>query len=302
MKKILTVAIATMLSAACMTGAVVGAGAAGAPAPAAETAQVYLMPGTWYDATEKETKYNTVEGLTALNAEEKTALHLEEEENVYKAGAAGTALPAPKTEKKDAASKPFVFQGWWYIVDATVTYTETVPQASGTLYLYADFRAEASLRHDPVAPPEQVGAGDKNFMEVLHADGTTEYLPLLVSGSDSPNITQMGYGVYVQFFNEYFELRRNDRVSVYLTDIGEGGDEEPACYPKPSSSGSFSVSLESNGSGTNRSSDYLCEDSVATKERGKLTLAFMSTESMTFRVYFKIATSGTLNVYIEPKA
>ncbi len=304
MKKILTVAIATMLSAACVTGAAVSAAAtADAPAaPAAETAQVYLMPGSWYDGTAAETKYNTVEGLTALNAAEKEALHLEAEENVYKAGAAGSVLPTPKTEKKDASSKPFVFQGWWYIVDATVTYTETVPEANGDLYLYADFRAEASQRHDPVAPPETIGAGDKNFMEVLHADGTTEYLPLLVSGSDSPNITQMGYGVYVQFFNEYFELRHNDRLSVYLTDISEGGDEEPACYPKPSSSGSFSVSLETNGSGTNRSSDYLTEDSAMTKERGKLTLAFMSTESMTFRVYFKIATSGALNVYIEPKA
>ena len=305
MKKILTVAIATMLSAACVTGIAVSASAVtNAPeaAPAAETAHVYLLPGTWYDAAEKETRYNTVTGATALTAEEKAALHLEADPNVYKAGEAGSKLPAPATEKKDAEGQPFVFQGWWYIEKASVTYTETVPEAKENLYLYADFRAEASQRHDPVAPPEQVGAGDKNFMEVIHEDGTTEYLPLLVSGSDSPNITQMGYGVYVQFSNEYFALRRNDRLSFYLTDIGEGGDEEPTCYPKPKESGSFSVSLESNGSGTNRSSDYLCEDTEATAERGKLTLAFMSTESMTFRVYFKIATAGTLNVYIEPKA
>ena len=300
MKKIITVAMATMLSAACVTGIAVSASAAsGAPtAPAAETAQVYLVPGTWYDTEERVTKSNTVGGATALTSAQKQALHLEDEINVYQAGAAGTQLPKPATEKTDAEGKPFVFQGWWYIEDATVTYTETVPEVTSTLYLYADFRAEVSQRHDPVAPPEQVGAVDKNFMEVMHDDGTTEYIPLLVSGSDSSNVN-------VQFFNEYFELRRNDRISVYLTDISEGGDEEPTCYPKPyGTSGSFYSTLESNGAGTNRSSDYLCEDTEATKERGKLTFAFMSTESMTFRVYFKIAstTGNGLNVYIEPKA
>ena len=298
--------MATVLAATCTAGIAAGAAAAEVtPAPASETAQVYLMPGTWYDAAAQKTKKNSVEGLTALNADEKETLHLEEEANVYKAGAAGTTLPVPKTDKKDAKGAAFVFQGWWYIKDAAVTYTETVPEVTATTYLYADFRAKLSQRHDPVAPSETVGVGDKNFMEVMHEDGTTDYFPLLVSGSDSPDITMMGYGVYVQFSNDYFELRRNDRISVYLTDVSEeGGDEEPTCYPKPDEDGEFNRTLEANGSLTNRSLDYLCVDDAATEARGKLTFAYIPAKTMTFRVYFKISSkSGNgLNVYIEPKA
>ncbi len=316
MKKVLSIAMATALAATCTAGLVIGVSAEGdVPAPAAETAQVYLVPGSWYDAAAKTTKYNTVEGLTALTAEEKTALNLEEAPNVYKAGAAGTELPEPSTEKKDKDGEPFVFQGWWYIVDASVTYTDTVPEAKSDLYLYADFRAALSQRHEPAAPTEQVGGGEKNFMLITHEDDTQDVVPLLVSGTDVWNVYDMGYGSKVQFFNEYFTLRKNDRIKVYLTDISDGAkhDDKPVPYPKPHPTyGYFSYTLET--SGNNRTSDYLFADSYGLDGSGVVEegeepeMAYIPQETLTFRIYIKVEAGGSgmrenrLQVYLERKA
>ncbi len=325
MKKILTVALATIMTAACVGGLSVSAAAAqtasenssvAAPA-AAEAAQTYLVPGSWYDGKTKETKYNTVSGLTALTEAEKEALHLEKEPNIYRAGAAGSELPEPVTEKTDAEGKPFVFQGWWYIEDASVTYTETVPETDGILYLYADFRAAASQRHDPVTPPEQVGGGEKNFLLITHEDGSEDVVPLLVSGTDVWNVYDMGYGSKVQFFNEYFTLKKNDRIKVYLTDIGTSDrhDDEPFVYPKPTVGPGykyFSFSLESSGS--NSTSDYLFADSYGLDGSGVVEdgeepeMAYIPQETMTFRIYIKVEAGGSgmregrLQVYMERKA
>ena len=255
MKKFMTLAMAAVLSAACMTGMALSVDGA-----QENKAAVYLVPGTWYDFESKETKNNTVAGLTALTEEEKAALHLEAQPNVYRAGAEGETLPVPVTEKTDAEGEPFVFQGWWYIRNASVTYTETVPAASENLYLYADFRAALSQRSEPKDPPEQIGGGEKNFLLVTHEDGSQDVVPLLVSGTDVWNVYDMGYGSKVQFFNEYFSLRKNDRIKVYLTDISdsEKHDDKPVPYPKPNVGPTykyFSFTLESSGS--NKTSDYL---------------------------------------------
>ncbi len=317
MKKLLSIAMATALVATCATAAIGASAAEGAaPAPAQETAQVYLVPGSWYDAASKETKYNTVEGLTALTTEEKQALHLEEGPNVYKAGAAGTELPDPVTEKKDKEGEPFVFQGWWYIENATVTYAETVPEVKEDLYLYADFRAALSQRHEPAAPTEQVGGGEKNFMLITHEDGTEDIVPLLVSGTDAWAVDDMGYGTPVQFFNEYFTLRKNDRIKVYLTNIDpENGDKEPVAYPKPLVGPSYKYfpnMLEASGS--NRTSNYLFADSYGLDGSGvvedgeEFAMAYIPQETMTFRIYIKVnygsssTKSGQLSVYMERKA
>lgn len=317
MKKLLSIAMATALAVTCTAGIAAGTAAAEVtPAPAAETAQVYLVPGSWYDAAAKTTKYNTVEGATALSADEKTALHLEAAPNVYKAGAAGTTLPTPATTHTDAEGEPFVFQGWWYIEDATVTYTETVPSVKEDLYLYADFRAALSQRHEPAAPTEQGGGGEKNFMLVTHEDDTTDVVPLLVSGTDAWAVDDMGYGTPVQFFNEYFTLRKNDRIKVYLTNVDpENGDAEPVAYPKLLVGPSYKYfpnALEASGS--NRTSNYLFADSHGLDGSGvvedgeEFEMAYIPQETMTFRIYIKVnfasssTKSGQLSVYIERKA
>ena len=64
--------------------------------------QVYLVPG----------EGNSLEG-TPLTAEETKKLNMEGA--VYKAGAAGSALPTPTTTKTDRTGAPFAFNGWWYI-------------------------------------------------------------------------------------------------------------------------------------------------------------------------------------------
>ena len=139
-------------------------------------------------------------------------------------------------------------------------------------------------------------------MEVTHDDGTVDYLPLLVSGTDQNGKSEMGYGTPVQFFNEYFELRHNDRIKVYLTNISEeGGDEQPAAYPKRSTSG-FVVTFESNGNKTNVTANYLCDDIATSNKDDAYTMAYHHSETMTFRVYIKVETSGKLDVYLEPKA
>ncbi len=316
MKKLLSIAMATALAVTCTAGIAVGTAAAEEmPAPAAETAQVYLVPGSWYDADAKQTKYNTVEGATALSAEEKTALNFSEAQTVYKAGAAGTTLPTPATTHTDAEGEPFVFQGWWYIQAATVTYTETVPSVKEDLYLYADFRAALSQRHEPAAPTEQVGGGEKNFMLITHEDDTQDVVPLLVSGTDVWNVYDMGYGSKVQFFNEYFTLKKNDRIKVYLTDISDGAkhDDVPVPYPKPHPTyGYFSYTLET--SGNNRTSDYLFADSYGLDGSGVVEegeepeMAYIPQETLTFRIYIKVEAGGSgmrenrLQVYLERKA
>ncbi len=315
MKKLLSIAMATALFAGCTAGIALSVTAEDAPA-ATPAAQVYLIPGSWYDAAAKETKYNTVEGATALSAKEKGELHLEAEPNVYKAGAVGEQLPTPVTEKTDKEGEPFVFQGWWYIVNASVTYTDVVPETEQPLYLYADFRAALSQRHEPAAPTEQVGGGEKNFMLVTHEDDTQEVIPLLVSGTDAWAVDDMGYGTPVQFFNEYFTLRKNDRIKVYLTNVDpENGDAKPVAYPKPLVGPTYKYfpnALEASGS--NRTSNYLFADSYGLDGSGvvedgeEFEMAYIQQVTMTFRIYIKVnygsssTKSGQLSVYIERKA
>ncbi len=214
--KIFALALSLTLAAGMTTGIALTASAADGekrdvPAPIAETkaeAQVYLVPG----------EGNSLEG-TKLTAGELSALHLEGD--VYKAGAVGSQLPTPTTTKKDKSNNPFTFNGWWTIVDATVTYYTTVPAVEEDTYLYADFRAALSQHRDPVAPSASGGqVSYANYMKVTRAEtDTIEYIPLYVSGSDVPNAVQAGYGKPVQWYNEWFTLAPGDLISFYVSGV-----------------------------------------------------------------------------------
>ncbi len=224
--KILSIALSLTLAAGMTTGIALTASAAGGkksdvPAPIAETkaaGQVYLVPG----------EGNTLEG-TKLSESELSALHLEGD--VYKAGAVGTQLPTPTTTKKDKSNNPFTFNGWWTVVDATVTYFTTVPEVEETTYLYADFRAALSQHQDPVAP--SAGSGQvsyANYMKVTRAEtDTVEYIPLYVSGSDVPNAVHGGYSGPVQWYNEWFTLAPGDLISFYISGVYGG---QPIAAPR----------------------------------------------------------------------
>ena len=62
--------------------------------------------------------------------------------------------PKPKSTRKDKDGNDYSFNGWWAIVDATVTYFDVVPDVTESIYLYADWRADLSQRKDPVKPEE----------------------------------------------------------------------------------------------------------------------------------------------------
>ncbi len=182
-------------------------------------AQVYLVPGVG----------NSLNG-TPLTAEETAALNMEGE--VFKAGAAGTALPTPTTTKTDRTNQPFVFNGWWTIVDATVTYFETVPAVEENTYLYADFRAALSQHKDPIAPSGGAGTSTpEHYMLVTRAaTGKQEMIPLHVSGTEVSNAVQAGYGKPVQWYNEWFVMEPGDTVSYWFSGVYGA---QPMYGPRP---------------------------------------------------------------------
>ncbi len=189
--------------------------------PAAETkaaAQVYLVPGVG----------NSLSG-TPLTAEDTAALHMEGE--VFKAGAVGSQLPTPTTTKTDRNNQPFVFNGWWTITDATVTYYTTVPEVEETTYLYADFRASLSQHKDPVAPSGGGAASLEHYMLVTRAaTGKEEKIPLHVSGTEVSNAVHAGYDKPVQWYNEWFVMEPGDTVSYWFSGVYGA---QPMYGPRP---------------------------------------------------------------------
>ena len=257
---------------------------------AAESAEVYLVPGYYYDDTSGEKQYNTVTGATKLTEEQEAAIFTE---NVYLAGESGEVLPDPQSERED-----WSFHGWWYTVDAEIVYTETVPDA-GTedVFLYADWRNDFSLPSDPVPPP----AGEeeetmRNYMRITHSDGTVEQIELFESVPDALNAYKK-----VQFYNEYFMLRPNDVVEFWVSGIY--GDEAKRA-PQPVV-GLFSIQLENTAySSTVR---YLQRIDPETGEAMYINKAadgayfrYIDEQAKVFRIYSRFHDAGgNLNVYLE---
>ncbi len=294
MKKILSIAMATIVTAAAASAAGIAATVSSASA-AEESAAVYLVPG---------------EGNLLEGAEEADAAALNIEGKVYKAGAAGTELPTPTTERKDEDGNAFVFQGWWYIEDASVTYTKTVPDVAVTTYLYTDFRAPLSQHRDPAPPKENPSVALGNHMHIIHTDtGEEEDVLLRVSGTDFATAEQARYGHAVQWFNEYFELRPGDRVQFWLAGLNL---ETPQCMPLTvwNGSGFYKAGYEFAVSGSNKTADYLepfnnvagNPTDSAFKFVDEPTFSYKGKQAQHFRIYIKMFDSGSwLNIYLEKK-
>ena len=259
-----------------------------------QTAQVYLVPGSYYDE-DGEKQQNTVENATALSEDECSALHMEG--NVYKAGEKGSVLPKAQTENYG-----IVFNGWWYIVDAEIVYTDTVPAVTEDTYLYADFRADLSQHQDPIAPKGEVKQEYKHYLLITHTDGTSEKVQLYVSGTDYAGMDDAGYGAPVQFYNEYFTLKKGDLIQIFLSGIVD--DDEPTCMPVHDSTQASCVSFEA--SGTSKTADYVAYNTAdgnhPANETAHHTLKYIATATQNFRVYIKSLNNGSsLNFYIEKK-
>ena len=289
------VSFAALAAAGCLSLSVAAVGlgsllktAAAEPAPAAETAAaVYLMPGSYY--AEGEKVWNTVEGLTALSATDRDALHLEG--NVYKAGGEGSTLPEAKTTRENVT-----FNGWWYIKDAVVTYTEVVPEVKATTYLYADFRADLSQHRDPVEPSGK-NNDVESYMEIYRsATGKTEKVVLFVSGTDVPNaVGSSTYGGPVQFYNEWFTVSPGDVITIYVSGVygalTSGAQKAPQLR-----NGKQETQLESNA-GVNYTTSWLQSNGT-----DKQSFRCCADATHPYRIYIKFYDNGgTMTIYMEPQ-
>ena len=176
----------------------------------------------------------------------------------------------------------------------TVTYFETVPELTETIYLYADWRADLSQPQDPVEPDDSVTVQPKYYMSVLRAETKeTETVPLRVWGTDVTNAETLGYSAPVQLHNDWFVLNPGDVVSVYTA--GLLGSEEAQLAPVSASGGSTTITLENSDAEGNDTKDYLEKD-------GDTALVYKETLSARhFRIYIKFYDKGaTMTVYMQP--
>lgn len=288
MKKIATIALSALFAfGMAATGITLNAKATAESAPAAqaETATVYLVPGSYKDSN-GETVYNTVAGATKLTDGECTAIHTP---NAYLCETeAGKALPAPATTKTGVT-----FNGWWTIEDAEVVYHDTLPEVTQTLFLYADWRAELSQPKDPVNPPEETQEVLKDYLEITRKKtGKTEKVGLFVSATDVPNAVQAGYGGPVQFYNEWFYLSPGDTLKVYVSGVYGSQAAGPMIAPQLRN-GKEGTQLEI--SGTSNTGQFI--RSSRTEEK---VFDCVATAEHPYRVYIKFYDAGgTMTIYME---
>lgn len=291
MKKLFSIAVAAMMAAGMTLPLATAAQAATDTQPTAEpeSAKVYLLPGSYLkDGVRVQ---NTVANGTELPTAEKDVLHLEG--NVYEAGTIGDSLPLAVTTQTDKEGNAYTFNGWWYILDATVTYTDVVPEVTETTYLYADFRADLSQRRDPVAPAPQEEKELGNFIRILHEDGTQDDIKLNLSATDqAENAMPLDGGtVPVQFGHDWLEFKKGDKFQIWVS--GYFGSEEPLIMPHSISDRYpiyVNAALESGGKGVAQT--YFAYDNAlpggSYLNVEDPTFKYTSDETHIFRCFFKV--------------
>lgn len=288
MKKILALALTSILL---LGGAGVSASAAAPVRAQADSGKIYLVPGT-YSADGTKAENTVASGADKLG---KAACDKINTENAYLCTLAeGEELPDPASTRTDKQGNPYAFNGWWSIVDATVTYFEKVPAASETMFLYADWRADLSQRKDPVAPDEGDVVLPKHYMSIKRAaTEKTEVVTLNIAGTDVPNAYDLGYGAPVQIYNDWFELNTGDEITVFT--VGINSSEEPEQAPVLIS-GKKTITLEKSAAENNDTADYLQETATGG------SVVCTAEKSAYYRIYIKFYDmGGTMTVYMQPK-
>lgn len=255
-----------------------------------EKSNIYLVPGTY---TENGTVAENVisSGATKLTESECGEIFTD---NAYICNlSAGDKLPVPQSTRKDKDGNSYSFNGWWTIVDATVTYFDTVPDTEETTFLYADWRADLSQRKDPVITDESTAVQPEYYMSILRKETQkTEIVRLYVSGTDASSALQFGYGAPVQFYNDWFELSEGDEITVYTK--GLGGSEKP-CVSPIEVNGKCEITFDKSATENNDTADYL-------ERTGDTTVTYTASETKHFRIYVKFYDEGaTMTVYMQPK-
>lgn len=251
---------------------------------------LYFVPGTYLeDGVKVENVISS--GATALSEKQCAKIKTE---NVYVCTLeAGEALPVPTSNRVDSEGNPYTFNGWWTIVNATVTYYNTVPELTETTYLYADWRADLSQRKDPVEPDGSAVVQSKYYMSILRAETQeTEIVSLHVSGTDVPNAETLGYSAPVQLYNEWFLLNPEDEITVYTVGLTDSEEAEPA--PVKVEGKKLTVTLENSDAENNDTNDYL--------ETNGTTLVYRpEIEARHYRIYIKFYDKGaTMTIYMQP--
>ena len=297
MKKILALTLSGILVLGSSAIAIAAAADTDSSAPvqaevtAAENNNLYLVPGTY--ASDAGTVENVIpSGATKLTDEECAEIFTP---NAYLCNLAkGAKLPQPASERVDKNGTPYSFNGWWTIVDATVTYFETVPEITETTYLYADWRADLSQRKDPVKVDDSTIVKPAHYMSVTRAaTGETEILTLRVSGSSDMNSMPLGYGAPVELYNGWFQLNPGDTITVYSMGLDDSEEAQVA----PLDVSGRSIILESSGDGKTKTADYLIS-SISPEP----TLTYKkSLKKGYYRIYIKFQSKGArMLVYMEP--
>lgn len=300
MKKILALTLSGML--------VLGGALASAPAKAnveasvvpqaearaGEQVNLYLVPGT-YTAGGNKIENVIASGAEKLSANECAAIFTE---NVYACTLSkGATLPKPTSDRTDKDGNAYTFNGWWSIVDATVTYFETVPEITETTYLYADWRADLSQRKDPVIPEDYVEVEPNHYMTIQRGSDTQKIVMRKANTSMS-NAETLGYKYPVELVAEGFELQPGDVITVYTTGLTDS--EDPVVTPLGYAESTSEIQLETSGESGNRTSDYL--RAFNGSKRQKPSLTYIAEESGVFNIYIKYFAKGSIMaVYMEPK-
>lgn len=303
MKKFLALALTALLSLG-GTGVALASTApeevsplAQAEATAAEQHSLYLVPGTYREGGVKVE--NTIpSGAQKLSQDECDVIFTE---NAYLCTlSAGEALPVPTSERVDKNGEKYAFNGWWAIVDATVTYFDTVPETKEVTFLYADWRADLSQRKDPVAPDPVEEVEPNHYLKITHATGDTETVALRKSSTDIATAMDLGYGYAVQLLNQ-ITLVEGDKIEVYTTGL-DNSKEEPVIAPVIPAGGNWmnrDIQLESNATGDNKTSDFLTADRGSSRSTPSMTVN--EGVNGTFNIYIKFFFNGaSMAVYMEP--
>ena len=258
MKKFLSLILVSMLL-LCSTGVTIAIAstsgtATQAEATATEQNSLYLVPGT-YMSNGSKVENSIASGARKLTQEQCDAIYTE---NAYLCELSkGSALPTPTSERVDAKGNKYAFNGWWTIVDATVTYFDKVPAVTQTTFFYADWRADLSQRRDPIEPSGTPTITSTHYMTIKRAaTGEIETFALRVSGTDMSSAETLGYGSPVQLYNEWFELNKDDVITVYTNGLGS---DKTAVKGAPilDSEGHNVINLEASGDLSNITANSL---------------------------------------------
>lgn len=261
---------------------------------ATEENNLYLVPGTYISGgTKHENAISS--GAQKLSKEQCGEIFTE---NAYLCTlSVGSALPEPSSEREDKDGNAYSFNGWWTIVDATVTYFDKVPALSETTFLYADWRADLSQRMDPVMPEPGLVVEPNHYM-LINADTENEQkIKLGHKGTEMSSAIDLGYGYATELYVMQLSLKAGDTIQIYTTGLDKD-KEGPQMAPILGSDNSRVVYLDYNVEKGNYTSDYLSKTDGTKRTPPSITVN--EGVDQKFNVYIKFFDGGSLMwIYLE---